>query len=370
MTDFLRRFSQVGRVRVGFAFLSIAVLGIGFASAWLLRSSDSTASLVLASIAGVVGALGLTGGWLVSVSIKAPVDDTAEAVKRIADGDLETKVESPGRDELSWLRHELNAMRKKLRGAVVTVKQSTLSVSNATREIAGGNGDLSSRTEQQAAALEHTAASLNQIAETVRASADYTRNARDEIGKARDVAERSGSTMLEAVSRMADIQTSAARISEIIGVIDGIAFQTNILALNAAVEAARAGDHGRGFAVVAAEVRNLAQRCAGAAREVKSLIGESNDKVDAGSKLVGDAGKTMEELLTRVQRAASQVDEIAAASGSQSGSLDRVNQAMKQIEGMTQQNAALVEQVAAAAGSLDDQAQRLSEAVAVFSVRV
>jgi len=356
------------RVRFGFAFLSVAVLAIGLAAGWELQAVDAALATAFASCSIAICALGMVGGWLVSVSIKAPVDDTAMAVKRIADGDLESKVESPGRDELSWLRHELNAMRKKLRGAVVTVKQSALSVGSATREIAGGNSDLSARTEAQASALEHTVASLDQIAEAVRASASHSRDARDEIGKARAVAEQGGSTMHEAVARMADIQAAAGRISEIIGVIDGIAFQTNILALNAAVEAARAGDQGRGFAVVASEVRSLAQRCASAAREVKTLIGESNGKVDAGSKLVGDAGKTMAELLALVQRAAIQVEEIAAASDSQSGGLDRVNQSMKQIEGMTQQNAALVEQVSAAAGSLDDQAQRLSQAVAVFSV--
>jgi methyl-accepting chemotaxis protein len=210
---------------------------------------------------------------------------------------------------------------------------------------------------------------MSQLADAVRTSADQARGASAEIAQARAVAERAGGTMRDVVARMADIQTSARHISEIIGVIDGIAFQTNILALNAAVEAARAGHQGRGFAVVASEVRGLAQRCADAAREVKTLIVDSSDKVEAGSSLVNDAGGTMDELLQRVLGAAQLVDDMAQASGGQSGEIDQVSQSVRQMDGATQQNAALVEQVAATATTLDEQARLLSQAVAVFTVK-
>ena len=369
MIDFLRRFSQVSRVRAGFGLLTVAVWAIGFTSAGALKAHAPEMALAIGVAASIVGTLGLIGGWLVSVSIKAPVDETAQAVMRIAAGDLETKIESPGRDEISWLRHELNTMRKKLRSAVITVNQSVRGVAAASQEIAKGNGDLSSRTENQAAALQQTASSMGQLADAVRSSAGHARGASTEISQARDVAERAGGMMRDVVARMADIQTSARRISEIIGVIDGIAFQTNILALNAAVEAARAGHQGRGFAVVASEVRGLAQRCADAAREVKALIVDSSGKVDAGSSLVGDAGRTMDELLQRVLSAAKLVDDMALASSGQSSEIDQVNQSVLQIDGVNQQNAALVEQVAATALTLDEQARQLSQAVSVFSVR-
>jgi len=369
MTAFLRRYSQVLRVRAGFGFLALAVWAIGFTSAWTSSAQDPALAYAIGGVAALVGTIGLLGGWLVSASIAAPVDDTAQAVMRIAAGDLETKIESPGRDELSWLRHELNTMRKKLRSAVITVNQSVHGVATASREIAKGNSDLSARTENQASALQQTASSMGQLADAVRTSAGHARGASTEITQARDVAERAGDMMRDVIARMADIQASARRISEIIGVIDGIAFQTNILALNAAVEAARAGHQGRGFAVVASEVRNLAQRCADAAREVKALIVDSSSKVNAGSSLVGDAGRTMDELLQRVLAAAKLVDDMAHASGGQSNDIDQVNQSMRQMDGATQQNAALVEQVAATALSLDEQARLLSEAVSVFVVK-
>src|SRR5262245_1262061 len=264
MTSFLRRFSQVSRVRIGFGALSLALWAVGLFAWHTLAPHAPTSALTIAVLAGCCGTLGVVAGWLVSVSIKAPVDDTAEAVMRIAAGDLETKIDSPGRDELSWLRHELNTMRKKLRGAVISVNQSVRDVTAASQEIAKGNGDLSARTESQASVLQQAASSMGQLADAVRTSADQARGASAEIAQARAVAERAGHIMRDVVARMADIQISARHISEIIGVIDGIAFQTNILALNAAVEAARAGHQGRGFAVVASEVRGLAQRCADA----------------------------------------------------------------------------------------------------------
>ncbi|HSW22441.1 MAG TPA: methyl-accepting chemotaxis protein [Burkholderiaceae bacterium] len=369
MTAFLRRFSQVLRVRAGFGLLSLAVCAIGLTSGWALMPHASTMAFAIGGVACLVGAVGLVGGWLVSLSIKAPVDDTAQAVMRIAAGDLETKIESPGRDEISWLRHELNTMRKKLRGAVVAVNRSVQGVEVAAREIAKGNSDLSARTENQVCALQQTASSMSELADSVRSSAGHARGASIEITQARGVAERAGGMMRDVVARMADIQVSARRISEIIGVIDGIAFQTNILALNAAVEAARAGHQGRGFAVVASEVRSLAQRCADAAREVKALIVDSSTKVDAGSTLVGDAGRTMDELLQRVLGAAKLVDDMAQTSSGQSSDIDQVNQSVRQMDSVTQQNAALVEQVAATALTLDEQARSLAQAVSVFSVK-
>jgi methyl-accepting chemotaxis protein len=312
--------------------------------------------------------VGLLGGWAVRQSIKAPVEDTAMAVMRIAKGDLETKIESPGKDELSWLRHELNSMRKKLRTTIIDVRQTVDGVASASDEIAKGNHDLSARTENQAAALEQTSSTMNQLADTVRQHASSAREASGEMDQAREVAGRGGQIMSEVVQRMQDIHTSANRINEIIGVIDGIAFQTNILALNAAVEAARAGEQGRGFAVVAGEVRALAQRSASAAREIKTLIGDSTEKVDAGSALVGEAGQTMQDLLDRVAKAATLVREMASAGSEQSQSIDQVHEAIAQIDNVTQQNAALVEQVAAAAQSLRGQSGQLTNAVSQFQV--
>ena len=368
MTDILRRMSQANRVMAGFAFLSIGWLLTGAGGWWLL--DGGSASMAWAPLAaGVVGAfIGLAGGWLVRASIKAPVEDTAMAVMRIAKGDLETRIESPGRDELSWLRAELNSMRKKLNETIVGVRQSVDSVNAASEEIARGNNDLSARTENQAAALEQTSSTMNQLAETVRGHASSAREASNEMEQARAVASRGGELMGDVVHRMREIHQSANRINEIIGVIDGIAFQTNILALNAAVEAARAGEQGRGFAVVASEVRALAQRSATAAREIKTLIGDSTEKVDAGSQLVDEAGNTMRELVDRVARVSGLVTEMASAGSEQSQSIDQVHQAIAQIDDVTQQNAALVEQVSAAAQSLKGQSGQLLEAVSRFRV--
>ena len=368
MTDLLRRVSQCNRV----FYLSI-VLGacLIVAGVWARMALSRVApgeAWLLPSFCIATALAGIALGWLVRRSIKAPVEDTVQAVIRIAQGDLETKVESPGRDELSWLRAELNGMRKKLRSLVVDVRQSVHSVAAASEEIARGNGDLSARTENQASALAQTSSTMDQLADTVRSNAQHADGARDEVGRAREVAQRCGRLMDDMVQRMQDIHASASRINDIIGVIDGIAFQTNILALNAAVEAARAGEHGRGFAVVAAEVRGLAQRSAEAAREVKTLIGDSSGKVEAGSQLVGTAGQTMREILERVARVAEIVAEITTAGGQQSDGITQVHAAVSQIDDVTQQNAALVEQVAAASQSLRDQASRLSQSMAVFKV--
>jgi methyl-accepting chemotaxis protein len=369
MIDLLRRISQCNRVFYLSLAMAAALLAAGvwgqMALAGTPAASAGQALLVFCVVTAVAGtALGL----LIRLSIKAPVEDTVHAVIRIAKGDLETKVESPGRDELSWLRAELNSMRKGLRSLVLEVRESVQNVAAASEEIARGNGDLSSRTESQAGALQQTSSSMDQLADTVRSNAQHAEGARSEVHQTREVAERGGQIMEQVVQRMQDIHTSAARINDIIGVIDGIAFQTNILALNAAVEAARAGEHGRGFAVVASEVRSLAQRSAAAAREVKTLIGDSSEKVDAGTRLVGDAGQTMREILDRVARVSQIVSDIASAGGKQSDGIAQVHSAVAQIDDVTQQNAALVEQVAAASHSLKEQAARLSQTMGAFKV--
>ena len=246
--------------------------------------------------------LALLGAWLIRSSIKDSVESTVHCVIRIAGGDLETKIESPGKDEISWLRAELNSMRKKLRTMVLEVRETVDGVNTASEEIASGNTDLSTRTESQASALQQTASSMQQLAETVRSNAQSTDEARNVVAQSTRVAAQGAQMMQDVIGRMGEINASANKISDIIGVIDGIAFQTNILALNAAVEAARAGEQGRGFAVVASEVRALAQRSSTAAREIKVLIGDSAEKVNAGSKLVDNAGRTMQEILDSVNR--------------------------------------------------------------------
>jgi methyl-accepting chemotaxis protein len=362
MIELLRRVSQCNRV----FYLSLAMAACLVSAGVLSRAGGGSTALLAFCIATAVA--GVFIGWMIRVSIKAPVEDTVQAVIRIAKGDLETKVESPGRDELSWLRAELNGMRKKLGAMVVDVRQSVQSVAEASEEIARGNGDLSARTESQAGALQQTSSTMQELAETVRTNARHAEGARSEVGQTREVAERGGKLMVDVELRMQEIHASASRINDIIGVIDGIAFQTNILALNAAVEAARAGEHGRGFAVVASEVRGLAQRSAEAAREVKTLIGDSTAKVGSGSELVGAAGQTMREILERVAKLSEIVAEISTAGSRQTEGISQVHGAVAQIDDVTQQNAALVEQVAAASQSLKEQTVRLSGSMAAFKV--
>jgi methyl-accepting chemotaxis protein len=246
------------------------------------------------------------------------------------------------------------------------VRHSADSIQTASAEIASGNADLSTRTEQTASNLQQTASSMSQLTGAVRQSADAAGTANQLATSAAEVAQRGGAVVGQVVSTMGEINDSSRKISDIIGTIDGIAFQTNILALNAAVEAARAGEQGRGFAVVAGEVRSLAQRSASAAREIKALIGNSVERVEAGTRLVQDAGSTMNEIVASVQRVADIIAEIGAGAGEQSQGISTINTAVNQLDQMTQQNAALVEESAAAAESLKDQAQRLSEVVATF----
>jgi methyl-accepting chemotaxis protein len=333
-----------------------------------LRSQADSAAWTWSAITLLGCGFGMVAAWLIRSSIKEPVEDTVQAVIRIAAGDLETKIESPGKDEFSWLRAELNQMRKKLRTMLIEVGNTVQTVNSASDEIARGNSDLSSRTESQASALQQTAASMDQLAETVRSNASHTQEASNVVALSSQVAGRGAKIMNDVVARMAEINASSGKIGDIIGVIDGIAFQTNILALNAAVEAARAGEHGRGFAVVASEVRALAQRSSGAAREIKALISDSTQKGDAGSKLVGEAGTTMQDILDSVNKVSGLMHDIAQAGQAQSAGIGEVHQAIAQIDTVTQQNAALVEEVAAAAHSLKDQSTRLAGALGSFRV--
>lgn len=300
--------------------------------------------------------------------IRLPVEALVAAVTRIAKGDLATSVKSIGKDEFAWLNYELNSMRKKLQSTIAEVRSSAEEVQVAASEIASGNTDLSVRTETQASNLQQTASSMEQLTATVKQNADSAREANQLVVSASSVASRGGQLMNEVVSTMDGIRTSATKIADIISVIDGIAFQTNILALNAAVEAARAGEQGRGFAVVASEVRSLAQRSAQAAREIKTLISSSVEQVGAGATLVDSAGSTMKEILASVEHVTTIMGEIRNASEEQSAGIQQVNHSIDQMDSMTQQNAALVEQAAAASQSLQAQSKRLAEAVGVFRV--
>ncbi|WP_269148698.1 methyl-accepting chemotaxis protein [Hydrogenophaga crassostreae] len=339
----------------------------------LVESSAAAASVqsrngmvLLGSLGALTLLLGALLAWRISLSITRPVNEALEAAQAVASGDLSRAIVVTRTDEMGGLLTALNTMRQSLTDTVAQVRSATDSINVASSEIAAGNQDLSARTEQAASNLEETAASMEELTSTVTQSADAARQANQLAASASEVAVRGGQVVSQVVTTMEEINHSSKKISDIIGVIDGIAFQTNILALNAAVEAARAGEQGRGFAVVASEVRNLAQRSAEAAKEIKGLIGTSVDKVDAGSRLVAEAGQTMSEIVGSVQRVTDIIGEITAASGEQSSGISQVNTAVNQLDQMTQQNAALVEQSAAAAESLKDQAMKLAQVVQLF----
>ncbi|HTH44240.1 MAG TPA: methyl-accepting chemotaxis protein [Oxalicibacterium sp.] len=307
------------------------------------------------------------GFWLIRM-IARPLHQAVQIAKNVAAGDLTQHIDVESSNETGQLLQALKDMNDSLSNTVRTVRRGTETITVASGEIASGNADLSSRTEAQAGSLEETASSMEELTSTVRQNADNARQANQLVVSASEVAMKGGNVVEQVVQTMSSIKDSSRKIVDIIGVIDGIAFQTNILALNAAVEAARAGEQGRGFAVVASEVRNLAQRSANAAKEIKTLIGDSVEKVDAGGKLVDQAGATMGEIVTSVKRVADIMGEISSASQEQSSGIEQINQAITQMDEMTQQNAALVEQAAAAAQSMQDQAVELSRAVSTFKL--
>ncbi|MCA6218680.1 HAMP domain-containing protein [Ideonella sp. B7] len=313
--------------------------------------------------------LAVAMAWSLARSLTAPLNRLQQAAQRIAQGDLSHEVPTmDGASETALLTRDVAQMQESLRRLVSQARAATDSIEVASREVAAGNTDLSARTEQTASSLQQTASSMEQLTGTVQHTADAARTANQLAGGAAGVAQQGGEVMQAVVKTMGDIHQASQRIADIIGVIDGIAFQTNILALNAAVEAARAGEQGRGFAVVAGEVRSLAQRSAEAAKEIKTLIGASVAQVENGSRLVGDAGQTIGKVVDSVGQVRRIVGEISTAAGEQSQGLGEVNTAVAQLDQMTQQNAALVEQSAAAAESLRQQARQLAQVISGFQL--
>jgi methyl-accepting chemotaxis protein len=329
------------------------------------RQSNSVGIVV--GLVVVVVLITVGTGWLVR-SIRDPLDQANALAARIAQGDLSSSISTQRQDEFGSLLRSLATMNDSLGRMVAQVRMSTDNIATASAEIAQGNNDLAQRTEQTSSNLQSTASSMDALTVTVQHSTENSRQASALAASASTVAQRGGSVVTQVVTTMQEIDASSKKIADIIGVIDGIAFQTNILALNAAVEAARAGEQGRGFAVVASEVRSLAQRSAAAAKEIKGLIDTSVEKVESGTRLVTDAGATMEEIVQSVRRVADVIGEITSAANEQSTGIAGVNQAIGDLDQMTQQNAALVEESAAAAESLREQADRMKEAVAVFQV--
>ncbi|NWJ39376.1 MAG: MCP four helix bundle domain-containing protein [Geothrix sp.] len=321
-------------------------------------------------VAGIALLVGIVLARAITISVTRPIQAMGAVIETVAQGDLTRRVDIHSKDELGELARTLNATNEGLREMVLQIQESAMAISTASGEISMGNTDLSRRTEEQAASLEETASSMEQITSNVNQTADNARSANTESAKARQVAQDGGAAVTQVIAAMEAINQSSAKINEIIGVVDEIAFQTNLLALNAAVEAARAGEQGRGFAVVAAEVRNLAKRSADAAKEIKGLIRESVAKSEDGNRVAAHAGETIQGVVANVQRVTSLVGEIANATQEQSTGLNEINKAVVQMDEVTQQNAALVEESAAAAESLDAQAHALTEIVGRFKTGV
>ena len=329
-------------------------------------AAQNRAVMLAACVAAV--ALAVMLAWVITRAIVTPINRAMAVAQTVASGDLRSTIDTTARDETGKLLAALKSMNDSLVGIVGSVRASSDSIATGSAQIATGNADLSHRTEQQAANLQQTAASMEQMNATVKANADTARQAIQLAGSASGAAQKGGEVVGQVVATMDDITASSKQIADIIGVIDGIAFQTNILALNAAVEAARAGEQGRGFAVVASEVRNLAQRSASAAKDIKELIGASVEKVQVGTRLVGDARTSMDDIVVQVKRVSDLISEIGAATIEQTTGIGQVSTAVSQLDQATQQNAALVEESAAAADSLKQQASKLAEVVGVFKL--
>ncbi|MGK5061058.1 methyl-accepting chemotaxis protein [Janthinobacterium sp. LB3P112] len=327
-----------------------------------------TSRNLLLTLAVLALGFGVVCAWLLTMGIVRPLRTAVDIARKVADGDLTAQIDASAKDETGQLLLALKDMNTSLLNIVSEVRTGTDSIATSSTQIAAGNQDLSSRTEEQAGSLEETASSMEELTSTVKQNADNARQANQLAASAAQVAVKGGEVVAQVVGTMESINASSNKIVDIISVIDGIAFQTNILALNAAVEAARAGEQGRGFAVVASEVRNLAQRSASAAKEIKTLIGASVEQVNAGSMLVAQAGSTMNDIVDSVQRVSDIITEITAASSEQSVGIDEINRAIGQMDAVTQQNAALVEESAAAAESMQHQAHNLAQVVSVFKL--
>jgi methyl-accepting chemotaxis protein len=326
------------------------------------------AKYLMLTISTIAVLLGAFSAWFITRSITQPIGDAVRIAQTVATGDLTSHIEVNSTDETGQLLLALQAMNASLVSIVGQVRSGTDTIATASGQIASGNLDLSTRTEEQASSLEETASSMEELTATVKQNADNARQANAMAISAAEVARKGGDVVARVVDTMGAINASSRKIVDIISVIDGIAFQTNILALNAAVEAARAGEQGRGFAVVASEVRNLAQRSATAAKEIKSLIDDSVEKVDSGARLVDEAGTTMHAVVSSIKNVTDIMGEITAASHEQTAGIEQINEAVTQMDQVTQQNAALVEEAAAAAASLQDQAAKLAVVVGAFTI--
>ena len=360
----LRDMNLAMRTGLGMGLLALLILALGVAG--FSAQADTALSYGMAGIAAA-GILACLSMWfMLHTTVVRPLKDAVTGARALAGGDLSGKFESSRNDDMGQLMRALQQMNVNLRSIIGDVRTNVEVITHATQEIASGNMDLSSRTESQSSSLEETASSMEELTSTVRQNAENAKQANQLANNASDIAVKGGQVVGDVVQTMASISTSSKKIVDIISVIEGIAFQTNILALNAAVEAARAGEQGRGFAVVAGEVRNLAQRSAAAAKEIKGLIGDSVDKVDAGSKQVDQAGATMTEIVQAVKRVTDIMAEISAASTEQSDAIGQVNRAIAQLEEVTQQNAALVDKAASSTESMYQQSNVLARAVSIF----